>query len=432
MKFGDVIIDNFLSIGHAKINLTDRGLMLIQGVNEEDTAADSNGAGKSSVADALCWALFGTTARGVEGDAVVNTEVGKGTSVVVRFVDEIVHYQVTRHRKHKTGKNGLRLMEVDDAGSERADLTLGTDKLTQERLNKILGCSYEVFRAAVYAGQEQMPDLPSMTDKQLKVLVEESSGVTILEEAYVIANARVRTAKETRDAAIVLMDRNQTTIKAIDLDIFLTDGSFAAFELERAEGIEDHKTLVAARSSEAKEFDRQIASRDRAGLVRDIGNCDSDLAAVAGEVLKERELQSALTAAARAEVGTATHLSLAMEQVNKAAHSLDHVDDRLGCPCSECAQPLTAEAIEPARVAAIARHTAFAIDANNAQKRAGDAEAAARGAALALSEHRAGMTDVSSVSALRASLSAKLSLVDKMIATRAATVKQAFDVIESL
>ena len=39
----------------------------------------------------------------------------------------------------------------------------------------MLGCSEEVFRAAVYVGQD-LPDLPAMTDKQLKELVEEAAG----------------------------------------------------------------------------------------------------------------------------------------------------------------------------------------------------------------------------------------------------------------
>jgi hypothetical protein len=51
-------------------------------------------------------------------------------------------------------------------------------------LRWILGCSYEVFVAAVYSGQEMMPDLPRMGDRDLKRLIEEASGMERIERAY--------------------------------------------------------------------------------------------------------------------------------------------------------------------------------------------------------------------------------------------------------
>lgn len=48
-------------------------------------------------------------------------------------------------------------------------------------MNAIVGCSADVFTSAVYAGQERMPDLPSMTDKTLKMLIEEAAGIEVLE-----------------------------------------------------------------------------------------------------------------------------------------------------------------------------------------------------------------------------------------------------------
>ena len=72
MKILDVNITNFLAITSAHIKLSDRGLVLIQGENLQDSSAQSNGSGKSSIADALCWALYGVTARGVTGNDVIN------------------------------------------------------------------------------------------------------------------------------------------------------------------------------------------------------------------------------------------------------------------------------------------------------------------------------------------------------------------------
>ncbi len=52
-----------------------------------------------------------------------------------------------------------------------------------------------MFVAAVLAGQDRMPDLPGMTDKNLKVIVEEAAGTTVLEKGHKVALAACNEAK---------------------------------------------------------------------------------------------------------------------------------------------------------------------------------------------------------------------------------------------
>ena len=180
MKFGNLTIHNFLSIKDAEINLSDRGLVLIEGVNKDDPSARSNGAGKSSIVDALSWCLYGKTARGVTGGDVVNKKAGKDCSVTLQIYDNETEYVVVRERKNaSTGT-----LKLGSFVPEHVDLTKGTMAETQKAIEEIMGCPYEVFVAAVYAGQEAMPDIPNMTDKQLKELIESVIGVERLTEAY--------------------------------------------------------------------------------------------------------------------------------------------------------------------------------------------------------------------------------------------------------
>jgi len=109
MKFLSAHIENFLTVAAGSVKLADRGLNLIQGVNNDDDSASSNGAGKSSIVDAICWCLYGVTARGVKGDAVVNLKAKKNTAVIVMLENGATTYKVERYRKHATGKNSLRL-----------------------------------------------------------------------------------------------------------------------------------------------------------------------------------------------------------------------------------------------------------------------------------------------------------------------------------
>ncbi|MCV4633244.1 hypothetical protein OFB83_32095, partial [Escherichia coli] len=80
----------------------------------------------------------------------------------------------------------------------------------QERIGGILGCSMEVFLAAVCLAQERMPDLPALTDRHLKALIEEAAGLGMLETAYARARERRIAAEREVDrltAAHDLADR---------------------------------------------------------------------------------------------------------------------------------------------------------------------------------------------------------------------------------
>lgn len=183
IEFTKVIIHNFLSIGTATVELSNQGLVLIEGVNHDDPSALSNGAGKSSIVDAISWCLFGETARKLTGDGVINIKAGGGCAVTLYFKADGKEYRVTRGRKHGMYKNGVHLCQMHGPTAIGADLTLGTNALTDARIVNIIGCSVQAFNAAIYMGQEAMVDLPSQTDKSLKAILEEAVGLSKLDEA---------------------------------------------------------------------------------------------------------------------------------------------------------------------------------------------------------------------------------------------------------
>ena len=189
IKFQNMVIKNFMSVGHAEIDLADQGLILIEGVNEDDPSAMSNGSGKSSIVDAISWCLYGETARGSAGDSIINVKAGKGTRVSVWLEVDGEMYVIQRGRKHPIFKNRVELEKITLGSS--VVLTGGTDKLTQEKINHLLGCTVDVFNAAIYMGQEAMPDLPGMTDKRLKNILEQALSLDKLDEALEVCKARV-------------------------------------------------------------------------------------------------------------------------------------------------------------------------------------------------------------------------------------------------
>lgn len=198
MKILNAKIENFMVIASGEVKLDDRGLILIQGENDSDPSALSNGSGKSTLVNAICWGLYGQTANGDKGDDVLSTTYAKDCMVKVTIEDDDGEiYYVIRYRNHKDGKNRLRIL--NESGG---DLTKGTDKLTQEFVERLVGCSIDVFLACIYASQENIPNLPAMTDKELKTIVEESAGVNRLTVAYDISRANALSVTTKYDNAV--------------------------------------------------------------------------------------------------------------------------------------------------------------------------------------------------------------------------------------
>lgn len=208
-------IRNFLSIESVDLVLENQGLVLIEGINQDDPSAKSNGSGKSSMVDALSWCLFGETARGVTGDAVINIKAGKETMVRLHVEVDGMLYQITRGRKHSEFKNRVVLKQRVHGVNAWTDITSGTDRLTQERINTLLGCTPDIFNASIYMGQEAMPDLPGMTDKALKGILEQALSLDKLDDALEVCKQRAQTANHDQTTAWNKM--TQADVREADL-----------------------------------------------------------------------------------------------------------------------------------------------------------------------------------------------------------------------
>ncbi len=351
-------IENFLSIGEGSIDLNGRGLLLIQGVNDDDPSANSNGAGKSSTVDALCWALYGTTNRGLSGDAVVNRFEGKNCRVSITFELNGKTYEVARHRKHKAGKNRL-LFSCDGD-----DLTLGTDKLTQELIERTIGCSLEVFQASIYAGQGNMPNLPSMTDKELKQLVENAAGIELLDAAYAIARERARSAtQQVQVAELQLTNAQRDVQRAEDAfkDVLQRESDWNG---QQAAKIADFTRRLAEGAGNAKKLKEELDAADEAGLTARVKDLEDQLAASHKPqpvleapnppVLKSEPAELPRIAALRADIRQGEREQTRLRDAIRSDLELaKDLTSTVGTPCGECGKPYHEEDLAGRKAALI-------------------------------------------------------------------------------
>tara|TARA_Y100000034_G_scaffold39084_2_gene48124 strand:+ start:4700 stop:6628 length:1929 start_codon:yes stop_codon:yes gene_type:complete len=184
-----VELDNFLIIQKAVVELNNRGLVHIVGINEDDSTSNSNGSGKSAIIEAVYWGLFGDTLRSLKSvDDVVNNNVGANCCVSVNLEDEGKQIKVTRYRKHTKHKNNLYLYidEVDSRGKDNRE--------TQEFIEALIGVDKTTFASSIVFGQGYSKNLrrfSELTDKEQKECLEKILELEIFQESFILVKKQI-------------------------------------------------------------------------------------------------------------------------------------------------------------------------------------------------------------------------------------------------
>lgn len=169
IKFKEVSIKNFLAIGQATVELSNRGFTLISGRNNNITDnAQSNGAGKSSIICAIVWAITGETIRGTKD--IVNRYGDDGASVDISFEIDNIPYRIIRYKDTKQFGTNLKLYVngEDKSGKGIRD----TEKILSEYLPDITA---ELLGSVVVLGQGLPQRFTNNTPSGRKEILEKLS-----------------------------------------------------------------------------------------------------------------------------------------------------------------------------------------------------------------------------------------------------------------
>jgi DNA repair exonuclease SbcCD ATPase subunit len=206
VKLNKLVINNFLSVMEATLYLADKGLVSIEGINEDATGSDSNGAGKSTIINAILWCCYGEAGKKIKADSVVNKKAKKNCLVSTEWQDEDKTYRITRYRKHSISKNAVTVEIQTETGWQ--DITKAGATNVQEQINRVLGQDLLTFEASCFAQQREQLDIPAMTDKSLKDLLERVLPFEDLNEqhakATVLVHEQERLIQNLKDKIIKL------------------------------------------------------------------------------------------------------------------------------------------------------------------------------------------------------------------------------------
>jgi exonuclease SbcC len=105
-----------------------------------------NGAGKSSILDAITWALWGKARDGKRPDDDLIHHHETDMHVTFEFELNESHYQVMRQRKSaKRGQSNLVLQVFDQHDNRWRGLSEATLSATQKKINQLLHLDYDTF-----------------------------------------------------------------------------------------------------------------------------------------------------------------------------------------------------------------------------------------------------------------------------------------------
>lgn len=186
LKFKALTIKNFMSIGNVSqaVNLDSNDLVLVLGENLDLGGNDNrNGVGKSTIVNALSYALFGSALTSIKKDNLINKTNLKGMLVTLTFEVNGSSYKIERGRKpgiFKFIKDGK---ESDDSGIEEDDSneSQGENRHTQEEIERVIGISHDMFKHILALNTYVEPFLSLRTNDQ-RVIIEQLLGITKLSE----------------------------------------------------------------------------------------------------------------------------------------------------------------------------------------------------------------------------------------------------------
>ena len=195
LKIKNLTVRNFMSVGNATqaIDFDRQDLTLVLGENL-DLGGDGsrNGTGKTTIINALSYALYGQALSNIRKDNLVNKTNTKGMLVSLEFNVSDQSYRIERGRK----PNVLKFYINNKEQASQDDASQGDSRETQDAIESVLGMSHDMFKHILALNTYTEPFLSLKANDQ-RTIIEQLLGITMLSER---AERIKEINRETKDA----------------------------------------------------------------------------------------------------------------------------------------------------------------------------------------------------------------------------------------
>jgi DNA repair exonuclease SbcCD ATPase subunit len=205
--FSKVKIQNFLSVGNEPVIVDFKpGLHIITGVNK-DKEDRRNGVGKSTIADAVYFAVFGETLRDVKKEHIVNSITKKGCAVELEI-------QV----KNSAESIDLKIVRTVEPSKcyifiNGEDKTLDSISSTNNFIRTLLSCTPEIFQNCVIMTINNTTPFMAKKKQEKREFIENIFNLSIFSEALAFLKSDLTEKRKIYDIELAKYEENDRSLK---------------------------------------------------------------------------------------------------------------------------------------------------------------------------------------------------------------------------
>jgi DNA repair exonuclease SbcCD ATPase subunit len=197
IKIKNLTVKNFMSVGNQTqaVDFEKQQLTLVLGENLDmggDDSGSRNGTGKTTIVNALSYAIFGNALTNIKKDNLINKINNKNMLITLSFEKDGIDYRIERGRKP-----GILKFYIDDIEQEgdETDDAQGDVRETQKDIDALLGMSHDMFKHIVALNTYTEPFL-SMRANEQREIIEQLLGITLLSEKAEILKEQIKLTKD--------------------------------------------------------------------------------------------------------------------------------------------------------------------------------------------------------------------------------------------
>jgi DNA repair exonuclease SbcCD ATPase subunit len=319
IKFKNLTVKNFMSVGNQTqaVDFDREDLTLVLGENLDQGGDDSgsrNGTGKTTIINALSYALYGGALTNIKKNNLINKTNHKGMVVTLSFEKDNVDYRIERGRSPTFLKYYINNQEQVDNESQ------GDSRDTQREINELLDMSHDMFKHIVALNTYSEPFL-SMRANDQRAIIEQLLGITILTEKADTLKEEIRATKDAVTEETLKINAIQSSNEKIQNTIGNLEKNQRAWLAKKRTDTEKLRTAI--EELEKVDIDAELESHDQ------LQNWEKHNAEIKALNKEKSSLESTLIRANRS--------------VEKASEEIDELKN---AKCFSCGQALHAEKLD--------------------------------------------------------------------------------------
>lgn len=326
-KLDTLTVKNFMSVGNTTqaIDFNRNDLTLVLGENLDTGGGDAgarNGTGKTTIINALSYALYGDALTNIRKDNLINKTNGKNMLVTVEFVKDGIQYRIERGRKSNVLK-----FYINNNEQEADDYAQGDSRETQKAIEHLLGMSHAMFKHVVALNTYSEPFL-SMRQNDQRAIIEQLLGITILSEKAENLKELVRVTKnkiqEEQFRIKAVEDANSKIVEQVDA----LKRRQTLWQKKKDEGVEKlkiaiddlaHVDIDAELRTHTELNDWQTLNNAQIQLTKDISSLQAQIGRAERDANRTKKALEKITEGTCSSCGqSVTHLDTHKEQIQKA------------------------------------------------------------------------------------------------------------------